>query len=1536
MAAAQAVSAVLPQQSLAFTADVTLVINADRNKTDDKALGVAGDRLVLVSPRPPFKIDTEINVLDLTRLDILSDDQSLVIESTTSSPLRLRGLEQDAPALAAILYDALRNIYLVGDVRCVFSCPLQVQPPADQDVSQRQDVDCAAFLPAYQHACKYHGLTPQQLTVQKIVGRYQASRTRTLDGLDFMAMSLTSSPAIVTALHVNPWFTTLKLNDLKMSPATLDSLAMLALRNNTLQTIEMRNLSSADSKFWGKFLGNLKNNPRLSIQDFDFSQNNLGDPLVTAFADSARTFVLGVRRLRMVNVSMSTKGAMVLAIALRKNPSSASGLQLIDISENPTIGHEGVIGLIDMLLQANILQSVNVNNTGAVVESILMTMAKAICTHLTHLDLGNNKFASKKAGRPQPQLVKFLEHAPVIQSLCLNGVKLPSVALKFLLDSLSVNVLLTNLELGLANCDLGVSESASVIHMALPKLTTIGKLDFSQNEFSDDDMAKIIGAAAANSATLNSLVLDENLSRARTSQRSMLALRSLFEGSYKGLRHLSLKDMKLKQDLVNLFPSLSENTSIEHLDIRGNHVGDAGASALAVTLNYNKALRRIDLDDNGISHIGFMELANALENNVVMQDLPMPLLDITASMSRNQAETVAAVHRIQLALARNHSPARQMIGQVTVDPEEAGAQDERWLHSLVEALQSTASFAPEDRIAGDEALLRAQKAVQATRAGVERQASLLKAQEALVAEQASSLARGLESVLVQALEKNTGEIVALLAAESGTDPAVLRQAAHYQHADICRRLVTEVIEEGVRPTLTAALGQQLETFTQKAILEILGAAGQEVSRVLDARKTGTALAARAAHTKASPAKEAPPPSAAKPTEAKASPTPARRARAADAALKAKQRVSTLQDSQTSETPEVSRSAVLVSTSADPDDVEEGGIDIDAGPAAAGAANAGPSLTHHTKGRPKVQGKRPPTRKPRSNASSRHASTTPSLSASIFAATSPTPAPRAAPRVQKEDEVEASSPAEPKESNGGSDAGETSSPSKDVKDVKGGKRLLGGLFRRRSKDLLAGSEEVAVDDAEEDQSEPPKESAVDTPEADASAPAERAEDKMTKEDGEREAIVPKPRPRPPPPSGAPPPQATPEAAPKAERTKPVGGVAMGFVPTKDMLSRVRSASVKRRSATSSEEADANQGAAQQEPTSEPVKVLNVAGLPQGESTVDEVAPVPVAKPRPEAPASEVAKPKTEPVDAEAPTADSSAAAKPPVVEPPAAKPPVVEPPAAKPPVVEPPAAKPPVVEPPAAKPPVVEPPAAKPPLVEPPAAKPPVVEPPAAKPPVVEPPAAKPPVVEPPAAKPPLVEPPAAKPPVVEPPAAKPPVVEPPAAKPPVVEPTATQGAELEAIPAPAKNMDDTLSEETSDNGVTAEDAALAEDEEPAAADVEDEENEDDENGEDGEDDDAWGEEELALDAPVPEPAPRGAQAAVAAMEGDAQADESAAAPPPPRRSSSLSQASVPRAKPRPSGPGVAPKAKPKPQPPAPKAKVAPPAPTPKPKPKPTP
>ena len=119
--------------------------------------------------------------------------------------------------------------------------------------------------------------------------------------------------------------------------------------------------------------------------------------------------------------------------------------------------------------------------------------------------------------------------------------------------------------------------------------------------------------------------------------------------------------MKLKQPLIDLLPSLGGNTAIQEVDVTGNALGDAGATALAALLNYNRVLRKLELDDNQISLQGYRELVAAAEHNPVIRSIPAPLKDAMVLMAKSPEETMALLHRLEQAVARNHSPSRLLV-----------------------------------------------------------------------------------------------------------------------------------------------------------------------------------------------------------------------------------------------------------------------------------------------------------------------------------------------------------------------------------------------------------------------------------------------------------------------------------------------------------------------------------------------------------------------------------------------------------------------------------------------------------------------------------------------------------------------------------------------------------------------------------------------------------------------------------------------------------------------------------------------------------
>lgn len=68
------------------------------------------------------------------------------------------------------------------------------------------------------------------------------------------------------------------------------------------------------------------------------------------------------------------------------------------------------------------------------------------------------------------------------------------------------------------------------------------------------------------------------------------------------LRSLSLRDSKLKTDVSILLKALAAPAVLTHVDISGNHAGDAGARILARALRSNTRLRHAQAHTHARTH----------------------------------------------------------------------------------------------------------------------------------------------------------------------------------------------------------------------------------------------------------------------------------------------------------------------------------------------------------------------------------------------------------------------------------------------------------------------------------------------------------------------------------------------------------------------------------------------------------------------------------------------------------------------------------------------------------------------------------------------------------------------------------------------------------------------------------------------------------------------------------------------------------------------------------------------------------------------
>lgn len=143
----------------------------------------------------------------------------------------------------------------------------------------------------------------------------------------------------------------------------------------------------------------------------------------------------------------------------------------------------------------------------------------------------------------------------------------------------------------------------------------------------------------------------------------MEALVALVQKDDFPLAELYLSENKLRNDIHNFINALGSNQSLQVLDITGNLMGDIGARLLAKALQINNKLRKIVLDRNNITLVGYNDIVYALENNFSMRTMPFPMFDIAPCFKNHPERTDLLMRRMQEYLQRNGSGMKRNNGQ---------------------------------------------------------------------------------------------------------------------------------------------------------------------------------------------------------------------------------------------------------------------------------------------------------------------------------------------------------------------------------------------------------------------------------------------------------------------------------------------------------------------------------------------------------------------------------------------------------------------------------------------------------------------------------------------------------------------------------------------------------------------------------------------------------------------------------------------------------------------------------------------------------
>jgi hypothetical protein len=130
---------------------------------------------------------------------------------------------------------------------------------------------------------------------------------------------------------------------------------------------------------------------------------------------------------------------------------------------------------------------------------------------------------------------------------------------------------------------------------------------------------------------------------------------------------------QLKEEIRPFILALMGDTSLETLDVSGQGMADVGALALSKTLQTDPNLRRVVVDENGISIVGFKVLVNSLERNFHLSSLPIPIADIMkiiANNSEKQRDVSQLLEQLEYKLRTNEQRLSEdeMADEVETEP----------------------------------------------------------------------------------------------------------------------------------------------------------------------------------------------------------------------------------------------------------------------------------------------------------------------------------------------------------------------------------------------------------------------------------------------------------------------------------------------------------------------------------------------------------------------------------------------------------------------------------------------------------------------------------------------------------------------------------------------------------------------------------------------------------------------------------------------------------------------------------------------------
>ncbi|XP_077787821.1 capping protein, Arp2/3 and myosin-I linker protein 2 isoform X2 [Podarcis muralis] len=630
-----------------------------KSKVENIVLVLMPWRALVVLAKLPVKVQVSFSFLAVQIITIGGDNWVVVETEKSSFEFEFLSLD-DLEHMVIHIVTSLKKIFpisspgnLLQNASPILVDRIKAITDSLEELLKENQGPCGGFSETYAALCDYIGLPFQEEIQWDVDNIYHSQECREFNLLDFNHLHSQDVAVSVTSLSLNQWFTRLCCKDFKLNLDILDQILHVLSKSVTLEELVLENCG-LKFDFAQRMAQVLHNNPSNTLNMLNLSGNLLEDRGIIALSQNLEQSIKGFQSLNFARTSLTPKGMLALCQSLGSNRLYGTTLYHLDLSGNPgSLATEGADGLFSFLSQPNALGHLDLSGTACALDVLFDALGAGYCENLIHLNLSKNVYTHKKNSDVPVGISNFFSKASALQHVSLAGTKLPTEALRALLQALAYNHRLSGLHLDLSSCELK-SAGAQVIQDLVSDASSIKELNLSDNGFDSDMVTLVLAIGRSRSIKHVALGKNFNIRSRETLADALHRIVQLTQDDDCSVESLSVAESRLKLGTSVILDGLrSRSSCLVMLDISGNAMGDVGAKILAKALSVNTTLRTLIWDRNNTTLCGFLDVTRALLRNFTLKAMPLPITDVAQAHRSHPEKMEEVVHKIQSYLARN-------------------------------------------------------------------------------------------------------------------------------------------------------------------------------------------------------------------------------------------------------------------------------------------------------------------------------------------------------------------------------------------------------------------------------------------------------------------------------------------------------------------------------------------------------------------------------------------------------------------------------------------------------------------------------------------------------------------------------------------------------------------------------------------------------------------------------------------------------------------------------------------------------------------